>query len=640
MHYQDFILDIQATGEDAFAAVVLDADGHEQACSPFPRPLSQKDLDLLLTSRGPAPPASQPRDVGTLLFHHLFQGEIERLYRDRRAALRRGEEGLRIRLRLGTEGPEAAYLNSLPWEWLWDPREQGFLAIDLSTPVVRDGAAGTAAEPLLLVEPPLRILVVDASPVTSSFLNLRKEMDRMADIFRPLIDSGQVDLLGLQEKTRGALRDALRDEGIHVLHFMGHGLYNSAAGGGWLVLEKPGGQGDLVGGVALANLLKSIPELRLVVLNACKTAQSSGCPLSPVNAGVAKALLEQAHIPAVVAHPANVPDSAAIAFSNHFYNRLASGDSVEEALTDTRLHMQGDNIREWANPVLFLAGRTGKLFSLKKAQGRSVYRLVDRLSRPIRLGIRSFIGWGADMEDRTDAVLDLVEHFDNRYPRSPDVWQEEVFPRLQDFLDRYVAQGRPLVLDFAAHSSIAFAAGWLLEAKSGLDVRVRQRTQTHGEREWHPNEGEVPDGPMWLDRPDLPVTPVASDLAAALSVTHKNVAQEVHEMALRKGLPLRRILDACVPEPGHRSIQSGAHMLHLAEALLPRLRHREPQERNGRLHLFYAGPNAFQFYLGQLARSLGRIVLYEYDFDQSGAQGQYTPSIELPPPTETAPRTP
>ena len=151
MHYQDFILDIQATGEDAFAAVVLDADGHEQACSPFPRPLSQKDLDLLLTSRGPAPPASQPRDVGTLLFHHLFQGEIERLYRDRRAALRRGEEGLRIRLRLGTEGPEAAYLNSLPWEWLWDPREQGFLAIDLSTPVVRDGAAGVKPTRLAIV---------------------------------------------------------------------------------------------------------------------------------------------------------------------------------------------------------------------------------------------------------------------------------------------------------------------------------------------------------------------------------------------------------------------------------------------------------------------------------------------------------
>lgn len=73
-------------------------------------------------------------------------------------------------------------------------------------------------------------------------------------------------------------------------------------------------------------------------------------------------------------------------------------------------------------------------------------------------------------------------------------------------------------------------------------------------------------------------------------------------------------------------------MLRLAEALLPRLRQRTPEERDGRLHIFYAGPNALQFYLGQLARPLGRIVLYEYDFEgQQVAQERYQPSIELPP---------
>lgn len=634
MDYQDFIIEIRPAGEDSFEAAVIETSGQATDWSPFHRPLSQEELDLLIAppKSAPPPPASQPREVGTLLYHALFQGEIGRRFQSRRNSLSRGNEGLRLRLRLSTEGPEAAYLTGLPWEWLWDPEEEAFLAIDLSTPVIRDFAAGAGDNPLL-VDPPLRILVVDSSPVNRSFLDLRKEMDRMAEVFRPLIESGQVDLLGLEEKTRGALRDALRDEGIHILHFMGHGLYNTEAGGGWVVLEKSGGQGDRVSGVSLANLLKSIPELRLVVLNACKTAQYSGCPVSPVNAGVARALLEQARIPAVVAHQVNVSNDAATSFSNFFYNRLASGDSLEEALTDTRLHMQGSS-PEWATPVLFLAGQSGKLFSLKKARGRSVYRLVDRLSRPIRLGIRSFIGWGADMEVRTDAVLDLVELFDCRKIRRSEDWQKEVFRRLRDFLNRYVAQGRPLVLDFAAHSSIAFAAGWLLEAKSGLDVRVRQRTQTHGEREWHPNEGEVPEGPMWLDLPDLDLVPEAPDLAVALSVTHKNVAQEVKPFVEREGLPIRRIIDASVPEPGQRSVQSGAHMLHLAEALLPRLRQREPQERDSRLHLFYAGPNAFQFYLGQLARSLGRIVLYEYDFDQPGAQGQYTRSIELPPSAE------
>ncbi|HEX7181345.1 MAG TPA: SAVED domain-containing protein [Thermoanaerobaculia bacterium] len=645
MDYQDFTLEIRPAGENRLEAAVIDASGPVTEWSPFPNPLSQEELDHLTTppKESPPPPASQPREIGTRLYTALFQNQIGRLFQSRRDILRRGNEGLRLRLRLSPEGPEAAYLTGLPWEWLWDPGQETFLAIDLSTPVIRDFAVNSlerertlAGDNPLLVDPPLRILVVDSSPVTESFLNLRKEMDRMAETFRPLIESGQVELLGLEEKTRGALRDALRDEGIHVLHFMGHGLYNPEAGGGWVILEKPGGQGDRVSGVTLANLLKSIPELRLVVLNACKTAQLSGCPVSPVNAGVAKALLEQARIPAVVAHQVNVSDAAAISFSNVFYNRLASGDSVEEALTETRLQMQGRN-REWATPVLFLAGQSGKLFSLKKARGRSVYRLLDRLSRPIRLGIRSFDGWGKDMEDRNDTVLDLVKLFDGRKIRQPEDWQQEVLRRVREFLDRYVDERRPLVLDFAAHSSIAFAAGWLLEAKSGLDVRVRQRTQTQGEREWHPNEGEVPEGPMWLDLPDLVGAPEAPNLAAALSVTHKHVAQEVQKLVEREGLPIRRIIDASVPEPGQRSVRSGAHMLHLAEALLPRLRQRAPEERDSRLHLFYAGPNALQLYLGQLARSLGRIVLYEYDFDQPGAQGQYTRSIELPPPAEAAP---
>ena len=639
MDYQDFTIEIRSARQNRIEATVIEAPGRATARVTFSKPLSRKELDLLVKppKSASSPRASQPREVGERLYSALFQREIETLFKSCRSSLRRGHEGLRLRLRISADDPEASYLSGIPWEWLWDPGQEAFLAIDLSTPIVRDFAVGAGDCPPLAA-PPLRILVVDSSPASESFLNLRKEMDRMAEVFGPLVESGQVELLGLAEKTPEALRDALRDEGIHILHFMGHGLYNSEAGNGWLVFERSGGQGDPVSALAFANLLKSVPELRVVVLTACKTALYSGCPASPVNTGVAKALLEQARIPAVVAQQLNISDPAAISFSDHFYGRLAEGDGLEEALTETRLRMQGRKSREWATPVLFLAGQSGKLFSLKPARGRSVYRLLDRLSRPIRLGIRSFVGWGDDMEERNDTVLDLVKLFEGRKIRRAENWQKEVFSQVREFLARYVDRRRPLVMDLAAHSSIAFAAGWLLEAKSGLDVRVRQRTQTEGEREWHPNEGEVPPGPMWLDLPDQVVARKASDLAVALSVTHPNVAREVRQMVKREQLPIRRIIDATIaPEPGQRSVRSGAHMLHLTETLLPRLRQRAPEEQEGRLHVFFAGPNAFQFYLGQLARSLGPVVLYEYDFEKQGAQGQYTRSIELPPPAEAAP---
>jgi hypothetical protein len=102
-----------------------------------------------------------------------------------------------------------------------------------------------------------------------------------------------------------------------------------------------------------------------------------------------------------------------------------------------------------------------------------------------------------------------------------------------------------------------------------------------------------------------------------------------------QGLPIHRILDAVIaPEPGGRSVLGGAHALRLAHALLPRLRHRLPQEREGTVHVFCAAPNALTFYLGQLASSLPRVVLYEFPFKAEDAFGRYQRSIELPPPEE------
>jgi hypothetical protein len=613
--YQDFTIEVRSLGADLFESRVVEAPKRATARGTFNRPVMQKD--------------ELPRLFGERLYRSLFQGPVDDLFRGCREALAR-DQGLRLRLRFSPEDPESGFINTLPWEHLWDPHRKCFLSTDLSTPLVRDFAVGLGKDELPAGSP-LRILVVDASPIDHSFLELEKELERLAEVFGPLVESKQVDLIVLEEKSPEALRDALRDEGVHILHLMGHGGYNESAGNGAVYLERPGGPGDEVSGVELANLLKGIPELRLVVLNACKTALYSGRPASPLNAGVASALLEQVRIPAVVAHRANIPDATAIDFSELFYGRIAKGDSVEEAMTDARLLLQ-DRGMEWSVPALFLAGAGGRLFNLQPPRRKSVYRLVERLSHPIRLGIRSFSGWEGDMGRRNDKVLDLTELFDGRKIRHPEGWQREVLPRLQDFLDRYVNPRRPLVLDLAAHSSIAFAAGWLLEAKSGLDIRVRQRTQTQGEREWHPSEGEVPAGPLWLDRPDVEISPDVSDLAVALSVTHP-VEKEVQEMIGRQGLPIRRIIDATIaPRPEQRAVVGGAHMLRLAEELLPRLRQRAPEERDGRLHIFYAGPNALQLYLGQLARPLGRIVLYEYDFEgQQGTAERYQPSIELPP---------
>jgi hypothetical protein len=47
------------------------------------------------------------------------------------------------------------------------------------------------------------------------------------------------------------------------------------------------------------------------------------------------------------------------------------------------------------------------------------------------------------------------------------------------------------------------------------------------------------------------------------------------------------------------------------------------------LHLLIAAPNAFTFFLGQRQPGLGKVTLYEYDFEGAN-DGGYKPSLSLP----------
>jgi len=658
MEYQDFTINIGSTEGGGFEAAVFDAPLPERPRAPFVPPLEREALQVVLKAadqfaRPEAAPDLSIEEVGQQLYAALFSGDLARLFKDCRSSLVPGRTGLRLRLRFRFDDPQADFLASLPWEWLWNG--SAFLATDLSTPVVREIVTNrpwdtSPPRETPVVSPPLRVLLVDASPTDKPSLKLQEEIERVIEAVRPLMNTGQMELLRLKQNTPETLRDALRGEPVHILHFMGHGGYDTDSGFGAVFFETPDRKEDQVGGIVLADCLKSIPDLRLVLLNACKTARYAGCAVAPRYSGVASAIVERTGMPAVVAHQYTVSDETAISFSATFYKRIAAGDGIEEALTELRLqHERHSN--EWGTPVLYLSTPSGRLFAVQPARGQFTVRVLDPVrsgENPVRLGVRSFNGWGADMEARNDAVLDLTKYFNpeilgGRFILHQEWWQEKVFPELRAFLNEHIDQRRPLLLDFAAHASIAFAAGWVLDVKSGLDVRVRQRVTQSGELEWSPNDGSEADGCLWQDRPDIelpgsPHPPHRSDVALALAVSRAEVAEHVREFIRTESLPVGRIIDATIaPEPGPRSVRGGAHALRLAQALLHRLQQRQAHERSGCLHLFCAGPNALLFYLGQLSRSFESIALYEFPFGAQGNFGRYQRSIELPPPKERQP---
>lgn len=625
MEYQDFTIDVRSLGSGQFEATAVEAPIRESPRVVFSDPIPRGDLGKLLKA-----PASATPKLGKALQRALFRGKMADLFTRCRAGLPRGT-GLRIRLRFSLDEEDADYLSALPWELLCDPAGE-LLAKEPATPIVREIQSPHPQGPLA-VELPLRILVVGEAPSDMPDLKMGLEMERLQAALEKLRQEGLIELISKENPTPDTLRDFLLDEPVHVLHFIGHGGYDVPSGTGALFFVKADGTHLQVDGEMFADYLKGLPDLRLVVINSCWSARYGGHAAARPDCGVASSVVERTGVLAVVANQYSISHDAAIDFSETLYGRIAAGAGVESALTEARMRIFHRS-HEWATPVLFLGARDGRLFTMESKKRQAAAVPARSEAQPVRLGIRSIDGWGKDMKEQNDQFLDLTPFFvENRFIRRQEDWQEEIFPRVRELLLDNVKEDRPLLLDLAAHASIAFAAGWVLEAKSGIDVRVCQRTQGEGTLDWHPKDKPVPEGPLWLDEPDVEISPEGPDVAVALAVSQPTVPEEAREYVQGQGLPVGRILQAVIaPEPGGRSVQGGAHSLRLAQSLLPRIRRRRPHERAGRVHLFSASPNALMFYLGQLSRSFGRIVLYEYPFGKEGSWADYRPSIELPPP--------
>jgi hypothetical protein len=323
-----------------------------------PRAASQRDLD---GSNLGMEPCRSAEVVGTALFRSLFPPAVRSLFDQSYGALKDGQSGLRIKLRFDLQDPELARLHALPWELLCQPETKRFLCLDRQLPVVRYLEVPTGVA-LMAVPSPLRILVVMANPSGLPQLDVEKE--------RKLLDAAWsnhqgIEIEVLEDPDPSRLHAYLAQGPWHVLHFMGHGVFDATAGAGVLDFVGPQGNPLPLSGVALADLLRNfLPELRLVVLNACNTALTAApSGLDPFS-GVAAALMKGG-LPAVLAMQAPIRDQAAISFSSVFYRHLAAGDPVDVAAAHGRLeiYLSDQGSAEWATPVLFMRVPDGRLFA-------------------------------------------------------------------------------------------------------------------------------------------------------------------------------------------------------------------------------------------------------------------------------------
>lgn len=631
MDYQDFEIEIASK-----------PDGGYQVTS---RNGGRRTANVRLTS--PAQLPGGHSSSGAMLFDGLFVGAVLEAYRETRAtfearAVNEINLGFRMRLLFGNPATTSAAANpaawadlnrfaTVRWEGLFDPRAQKALALDGRFALVRTFDTEFIEKPFRIQGKP-RLLLVSCDPDDQEELDLDGEARRIREaldknnffVVERLHDPSFFDL-------NRALADA--DEAgrpFHILHFLGHGGINEITGVGHVCFVKDR-KTERRTALELGPRLASFRSLRLVVLNSCRGAEIPPRPERSPFGAVALSLIESG-VAAVVAMQDDITDLAAIAFAEAFYGSLLSSGRVEQAVTHGRQHIkdtenEGADEGEWTFPALYLLPKDGRLFehtrrSRKRGSG----------PKPLQVAIGSFDGWGSRLRGDYDWPLDLVPLFKGRFIHEPDTdpWNREVLSRLRSFLADNLEEGRPLHLRLDTHLSIAFAAGYLVDARSGIDLTLEQVLQGQAPLLWRVNEGDVPPGPLWTFDEPVAFDPDAGDEALAISVS--NSAKRGAEDYLRaEKVPVQLLHSAVVTGgPSQGAVQNGAHALKLAQDLRQLFVERDRRPLGATLHVFVSCPKTFAFLLGQVAGPWKRIQLYEWDF-RGEKHNSYEPSICIDP---------
>lgn len=250
----------------------------------------------------------------------------------------------------------------------------------------------------------------------------------------------------------------------------------------------------------------------------------------------------------------------------------------------------------------------------------------------VALGVRSFVRWAVDLQNRTERLVCFADDFDGRAIKSPDLWHSDIFPRLSEFLSATVQPGRKYLLHLDTHASIAFLAGYLLPSKVGADIAVVQKTLREGQTEWQcDGSGSSDSGKLWEWHEER-ISGKQNALALGISITH-DVSEDVKHYVESHLPEVDKILIASLPRGSSSlSVMDGSHAYGLAQSLVNKVAAlRKATPTDTAVHIFAAAPNGLMFLLGRLAQPIRRWALYEYDFDMQ-ALGAYTPSIYYPQP--------
>ncbi len=365
MIYKDFDLLLERAPKGFRAQVLSSTAG--QATVDFQLPFSDVELENCLLKLGrttrlvrriESSEMTTAKMFGAALFNAVFAGDVRACLRSAADEAKRENTGVRLRIRLADPT-----LADLPWEFLYNPAVNRFLALSIQSPLVRYMELPEVIQPIA-VTPPIRVLVMISSPTDYPTLDVEAEWKRLNESLADLIAAGTIAVDRLDGATLGGLQRKLRRSQYHIFHFIGHGEFDQTLQEGVLLLERENKRGHRVGSQYLGMLLHDHESLRVAILNACEGARSSR---QDPFAGSAQSLVQQG-IPAVIAMQFEIADDVASTFAHEFYGALADRYPIDAAVTEARkaIFASGREI-EWATPVLYLRAPDGRIFDVAPA---------------------------------------------------------------------------------------------------------------------------------------------------------------------------------------------------------------------------------------------------------------------------------
>ena len=354
------------------ASPVGGQDDHEKVTVKFPSQLAQHHNML---RRRELLKVEEIIEFGEDLANLLLPPIVRQKYYLSRAKLK-PQEGLRIQI--CTAEPKLA---ALPWEYIyvWAPggsaepiKHAGFLALDRKISIVRYQIPKDLNQtPKDEEEEPgaeiVRIgaLLSDGREAGHQELDMVREKNNL-ELALNGVDAAELKIF--PEGKLGGLLDWLTENTAQVFHFAGHGTiekeplakaFTFREEKNLVLVGEDGGE-QLWDDENVAMALRGRGIL-LVVLSACDSGGVG--PDNQLSGGVLA--LVQSGIPAVVGMQFTVRDANAIAFSHQFYLALASGKSIDTAVSEGRQAIFQRPIeagRDWGVPVLYLQTDHAVLF--------------------------------------------------------------------------------------------------------------------------------------------------------------------------------------------------------------------------------------------------------------------------------------